>query len=535
MTDVVIIGAGPAGLAAATSARALGAHVVLLDSADQLGGQYWRHLPTQRPSKHEAGLHHGWAKFQKLCADLVADPDCRILTQAQVWAITAAESSAGTGPASTGSATTGSACTGSAGTDPATTGASARNSAGSAASTTSAVPTVHVLVGEPDGVGRERLSFSPDAIVLANGAHDRALPFPGWDLPGVFTAGAAQALAKSERIAVGDRVLVAGAGPFLLPVAASLAQVGATVLGVLEANHMQRIISGWGKKPWQLIGAASKGAELAGYARNHIANRIPYLTGRGVVAAHGTERVTHVTTAKLDTGWAPIAGTEKTVAVDAVCIGHGFTPRLELAIAAGCALTAERFVRVDAHQRTTVPGVYAAGELTAIGGVDAALVEGTIAGHAAAGGHLSDPAMKSQVAKRITFSGFARRIEKAHGIRAMWPGWLTDDTIICRCEEVNYGAMCQTAQATESTGLRSLKLSTRAGLGLCQGRVCGRTVEELLACQTPGGLSDGVMTDRRPIAAPVRIADLAAAALPASPGRNSPQTASPSKPSRPTT
>ena len=104
---------------------------------------------------------------------------------------------------------------------------------------------MHVLHGEPDGADREPITARPDAVVLATGAHDRTLPFPGWDLPGVFTAGAAQALAKGERIAVGERVLVAGAGPFLLPVAVSLVQAGSTVLGVLEAGAPSRLARGW--------------------------------------------------------------------------------------------------------------------------------------------------------------------------------------------------------------------------------------------------------------------------------------------------
>ena len=147
-----------------------------LDADDTLGGQFWRHLPATRPARREAVLHHGWQRFTGLRQRLAGDPGCRVLTGAQVWALEQAEGRA---------------------------------------------PTVHVLAGEADGPSRTAWTFTPDALVLATGAHDRTLPFPGWDLPGVFTAGAAQALAKGERVAVGRRVLVAGAGPFLLPVAAS--------------------------------------------------------------------------------------------------------------------------------------------------------------------------------------------------------------------------------------------------------------------------------------------------------------------------
>jgi NADPH-dependent 2,4-dienoyl-CoA reductase/sulfur reductase-like enzyme len=468
---VLVIGAGPAGLAAARAARAAGADVTVLDSADQLGGQYWRHLPENRPAANERILHHGWDTFRSLSRTLIDDDGCRILTSAQVWAIELRDDAAGT---------------------------------------------VHVVIGEPDGAGRDRLVLHPDTIVLATGAHDRTLPFPGWDLPGVFTGGAAQALAKGERLAVGERVVVAGAGPFLLPVAASLAATGSRVLGVYEANRLSTLLRGWLPRFWQLFPAASKGAELAGYVAGQLRNRIPYRLGTAVIAAHGTDRVEAVTVAAVRADWSPIPGTERRMAVDAVCVSHGFAPRLELALAAGCALTADRFVRVDAGQRTSVPGVLAAGEITGIGGVDLALAEGAIAGHVAAGGAADDRHLAGAARKRSVFRGFARRIEAAHGIRTGWPEMLTEDTIVCRCEEVSYGTLCSTADSTHSSSLRALKLSTRAGLGICQGRICGRTVETLLGART-GGLTDGVSTDRRPIASPIRLGELAAGATPADP------------------
>jgi NADPH-dependent 2,4-dienoyl-CoA reductase/sulfur reductase-like enzyme len=470
MTDVLVIGAGPAGLAAAVAAREAGGSVTLLDSSDEVGGQYWRHLPGSRPSEQERLLHHGWDTFTALRRRLESDPRVRIVTSAQVWAVER-------------------------GTD---------------------VPAVvHVLVGPADATGRQRLALRPDAVVLATGAHDRTLPFPGWDLPGVFTGGAAQALAKGERIAVGRRVLVAGAGPFLLPVATSLTQTGATVVAVLEANRLSTLVKGWTPRPWQLVSTHGKARELVGYVGNHVRHAIPYRTGRAVVAAHGTDRVSSVTTAAVDTDWAPVPGTERTVDVDAVCVSHGFTPRLELAIAAGCSLTPDRFVVAGPDQQTSVPGLYAAGEITGIGGVDLAMAEGRIAGWAAAGGSPDDRAMRTERRQRAAYQAFAARLAAAHGIRPGWTRWLEPDTVVCRCEEVSFGRLCGAADATSTTSLRSLKLSSRAALGICQGRVCGRSVEEILAGRVAGGtLPDQVVSDQRPIAAPIRIGDLAARQYP---------------------
>jgi NADPH-dependent 2,4-dienoyl-CoA reductase/sulfur reductase-like enzyme len=452
--SVLIVGAGPAGLTAASHALDRDASVTLLDAADQLGGQYWRHAPVTAAEPTDARLQHGWGTFSRLSDALEADPRCRVLTSAHVWAI---ENGSGV--------------------------------------------TVHALLGPADGSRRAAQTFRPDALVLATGAHDRTLPFPGWDLPGVYTAGAAQALAKSEGIALGSRVVVAGAGPFLLPVAASLTATGARVLGIFEAGRVRRLANGWLRHPWQLLGSAAKAAELAGYVGHQLRRRIPYFPGHAVIAAHGGGAVDSVTIARLDATWSPIAGTERRLATDAVCVSHAFTPRLELPIAAGCRIGADGFVAVDDHQCSTVAGVYAAGEITGIAGADAALAEGAVAGHCAAGGTPADPTIRGSVRARSRSRQFAGRMAAAHGVGPGWRGWLTDETLVCRCEEVSYGRIRRMAAETPDAGLRSLKLSTRACLGSCQGRICGRTVADLLG-------RDG-STDHRPIAVPIRLGELA--------------------------
>lgn len=457
MKHVLVVGAGPAGLTAAVAAADAGARVTVLDSGSAPGGQYWRHLPPERPSRREARLHHGWSAFERLRERTDRDGSIDVVTEAQVWAI---ETAGGV--------------------------------------------TVHAQIGPSDAAGREALALEADALVLATGAHDRTLPFPGWNLPGVFSAGAAQAMAKGERIAVGGRAVVAGAGPFLLPVAQSLTAAGANVLGVFEAARTPALAKGWLPRPWRLLASARKGGELAGYLAHHFRHRVPYRLGSAVVEARGDGRVEEAVIARLDADWSPIPGTERTVAADAVCVSHGFTPRLELPIAAGCAIGPDRFVTVDDDQRTSTDGVWAAGEITGIGGVDAALAEGRLAGHLAAGGDRSaiGPARR----RRRASADFARRIEAAHGIRPGWTSWMREDTVVCRCEEVAYGALRTTAEATEQDSLRSVKLTTRAGLGICQARMCGRTVEELTGADTERAADT---SDRRPLAAPIRLGDLA--------------------------
>ncbi|WP_282859556.1 FAD-dependent oxidoreductase [Pseudoclavibacter helvolus] len=469
---VAIVGGGPAGLAAALAAAERGARVTLIESGRDLGGQYWRHLPDDRDGAGQEAMHHGWSKFQDLDRRVRSHVDITLLTETTVWAVDAPSS------------------------DPSAPGV--------------AMPSLQLLTGPADAAGRVTSTLRPDAIVVATGAHDRTLPFPGWDLPGVFTGGAAQAFAKSERVAVGDNVVVAGAGPFLLPVAASLSQVGSRVREVVEANRVPRLASGWLPKPWQLAGAPGKVQELFGYVAGQLRHRIPYRVGEAVVEAHGDGRVERVTIASVDAQWRPIPGSEREVACDAVCVTHGFTPRLEVAIAAGCALTDDRFVRIDESCATSAPGVYAAGEVTGIGGVDLSLAEGRVAGHCAAGGASRDPEVSEAQRKRAIFGSFAARIEAAHGVRPGWQEWLRDDTIVCRCEEVTAGQLRRKASATRSRSLRSQKLSTRAGLGICQARICGRSAEELLRAATGAAreLDEGIV-DRRPIQTPIRLAELA--------------------------
>jgi len=427
---VVVVGAGPAGLAAAEHALRAGADVTVLDQADTPGGQYYRTLPEEYGAMRP---HRAFDRKHRV----LTHPRCTWWPNTTVWAIDGLQ--------------------------------------------------VHVLRGPVDGSGRQRHTLEPDALVLATGAHDRTLPFPGWQLPGVYTAGAAQALAKGERVAVGRRVLVAGAGPFLLPVAESLLGVGAEVVAVLEANPAATVLRGWSKRPWQV----RKTGELARYAVALARHRVPYHFGRTVIEVKDNQ----VVTAKLGTDWSVVTGTERVYEVDAVCVSHGFVPQPELAVAVGCELD-DGFVKVDQSQRTTVTSVYAAGEITGIGGADAAEAEGVIAGISAAG---ATPT-RVQVRSRDRARAFAGRLAEAHPIGAAWPGWLREDTIICRCEETTYGELVKAVHDPASPGPHALKLGTRAGLGPCQGRMCGPTVSALCG---------GTERHHRPIAQPIRLGELA--------------------------
>ncbi|MEV0587718.1 FAD/NAD(P)-binding oxidoreductase [Nonomuraea sp. NPDC050310] len=433
--DLLVVGGGPAGVAGALTAARAGLRVALLDAGPRLGGQYFRHLPGATDGK----LHHGLDRFLRQSDALHASAD--VLLGHRVWTIT-------------------------------------RDPAGF---------TVQALAGERE---EEPVALRGAAVLIATGAHDRPLPFPGWDLPGVLTPGGAQALLKGHGVAAGRRVVVAGTGPFLLPVAAGLARAGVKVAAVLEAS------GGLGLARHPVL-AAAKAGEAAGYAATLVRHRVPYRTRSAVVRAHGDDEVTHVTVARLDRDWR-VRSTE-TVECDTVAVGYGFLPQIELATQLGCASANDAdgspILTVDQEQRTSVPGVYAAGEPAGVGGAALAEIEGRIAGHAVAG--LAVP--EHLLLRRTRLRSFARALQEAYPVRPGWQDWLAADTLVCRCEEVPLSAVRE-AQELGATDARSIKLLARPGMGWCQGRMCGYAVS-CLAGEAP-------QAPRRPVAQPITLGSL---------------------------
>ncbi|WP_062993507.1 NAD(P)/FAD-dependent oxidoreductase [Nocardia anaemiae] len=463
---VVVIGGGPAGTAAAEAALRHGATVTLIDSNEALGGQYNRRIPAAYGVRRPLAIGHGYDASDRRARWLMAHSRCEYLPWAAVYQIE-------------------------------------RHIEGGC-------PAVRLLVGV-EGDQRLHRIVQGDALVLATGAYDRVCPFPGWDLPGVYTAGAAQTLAKTQRVLVGQSVLLSGTGPFLLPVAHSLAEGGADVRAVLEANPGRRIVRHWVARPWELRHSFGKAAELVEYISSGVRHRIPLHTSRAVVAVAGEGRVEEATVARLDENWTPIPGSHSTVSVDAVAVSHGFTPQHELALAAGAQLTADGFARVDSSQRTTAESVWAAGEITGIGGAQVAVIEGAVAGLAAAGVDPdSDRALR---ARHRTAEQFVARLAAAHPIGPGVLTWSHPDTVICRCEGTTCGELTAAWDRAAGDGYRPAKLATRAGLGPCQGRICAANIEALRARACPDTVSAPGLAAAtpawRPLAAPVRLRELA--------------------------
>jgi NADPH-dependent 2,4-dienoyl-CoA reductase/sulfur reductase-like enzyme len=324
-----------------------------------------------------------------------------------------------------------------------------------------------LLVAGPDGApGRVRAG----AIVLATGAYDRPLAFPGWTLPGVMTAGAAQALAKGQGVPPGRRVLLAGAGPFLLPVARQLTQVGASVVAVVEATRRAE----WLAAAPRMARHPRRLGAYAGYRARLLGTR--FVWGHVLVRAEGAGAVERATIARCGPDWAP-AGDERSFAVDAVCTAYGFLPSIELARALGCELRGDA-VAHDANMRTSVERVLVAGEAAGVGGADLARLEGELAGARAAEAALARPPrdLASLQRRRARAADFAALLDDLFRSRPGLGTLPAPDTILCRCEDVTAGEI----DAAGADSPAALKILTRCGQGPCQGRVCERMIAERL-------------------------------------------------------
>ncbi|MGW2584182.1 FAD-dependent oxidoreductase [Streptomyces virginiae] len=470
LVDLAVVGAGPAGLAAAVTAARLGLRVALLDAGDRPGGQFYRHPAPGLGAARPEALHHGWAAFATREAALrthVSAGRITYLPLHHVWAVVPAGSTGSTGPT---------------GTRP-----------GEAGPATEWI--LHAVAGHAPE--EEAAAVTARAVLIATGAYERQLPFPGWTLPGVVGAGGAQAMLKSGLVLPGRRVVVAGSGPLLLAVAGSLAAAGATVPAVVEAAAYTAYagqVPALLRNPGKLVEAAGYGGALA---RHHVR----LLTRHAVTEAHGTDRVEAVTVTRLDRDWQPLPGTARRIPCDALAVGHGLVPQLELATGLGCETRPSPDGTValvlDAEQRTSVPGIWSAGETGGIGGAQLAMAEGELAAHSVAGA----PPGARLVRRRARLRAFADAMAAAHRPGEGWTGWLRDDAVVCRCEEVPAGRIREAADDLGARDARTVKLLTRAGMGWCQGRMCGPAVAAL-AGEEPA-------PDRRPLSCPVPLRHLA--------------------------
>jgi NADPH-dependent 2,4-dienoyl-CoA reductase/sulfur reductase-like enzyme len=383
------------------------------------------------------------------------------------------------------------------------------------------VRTNAVVWGIFDGLGvalgtetRSEL-LRPRAIVLATGAYEYVSPFPGWTLPGVMTPGAGQILAKTMGVTPGERVLVAGTGPFLLAVAAQLVKLGIRVLAVLEASPR----APWLSLPlhgWRTPGILREGL---GYWRALARARVPVRFGRMVVSASGDESLQSVVHAPVDRRWLPDRSRAESEDADALLIGYGFVPRVQLAQVAGCRLELRPSVGGwvpcrDANLETSVPGVFAAGDGAGVAGSLVAAHEGRLAGLAAARrlGAIDERALaraRRPIDRELArLAPIRRALDRISLLQPGLASLVDDDTTICRCEEVTWREV-RGAMRSGCTHYRSLKVVTRVGMGACQGRFCWPSASRLLAGEAGCDLAELGPASARPPVRPVTLGALA--------------------------
>jgi thioredoxin reductase/bacterioferritin-associated ferredoxin len=458
--EIAVLGAGPAGIAAALAASQAGAAVTLVDEYPRPGGQIYRQPPDSFCVRRPEALGKEYRAAQRLLGKLGGSP-VTLLTGTLVWGVERDRT---------------------------------------------------LFMCDDRGGG---FALKAEAIIIAAGAYDRPMAFPGWTLPGVWTAGGAQAMLKSQRIVPGRRILVAGAGPLLLPVATALAAAGATVVGVVEATTRWE----WARQAHRMLGHWDRIVDFLRYEAALLRARVPRFFGHAVIRAEGRDGVERATIAAIDRHWRVTPGTEQAVGVDLVCIGYGFLSSVELPRLLECEmdfhpLQEQYLPRHTGEMATSVPGVFVAGETTGIGGAKLAQAEGEIAGLAAArllGHALGDEhrrALAAAQSRRRHELGFARLLDLLFATRPGIYQLAQPETPLCRCEEVTV-AEVRDAVRRGARSVRAVKAATRVGMGPCQGRICGNLVGHLVAQETGRPLHEVLDLSPRPPVKPVPLAVLA--------------------------
>ena len=431
--DLVIIGGGPAGIAAASTAAEHGLEVAIIDERPTLGGQIYKRVGPGFKVKSAKEVGKDYYLGEKLIAEL-DNSTVKLYFETIVATIENSE-----------------------------------------------------VVVVQSGKNAERLSYRK--LLVSPGAYDRPVVFPGWTLPGVITAGAAQSLVKTQRVLPGSRIFFAGSGPLALAFPAQLSGYGANIVGIIEAAPRPGILKSI-RIALSVLGNFDLLRDAAKYQTHLLSNRIPMNYRRIIVSANGKHRVESVTHARVDKNWRVIPGTEKTVEVDALCIGYGFFPSVELFRLLGCELGYEEsrggtVVKLDEWGATTVANVFGAGDGTGISGSYVAIARGRLAALkiAAELGKISESSLSKLTAgfrktlnRRVKFQS---AINRAYEIKSGIYGLADEKTVICRCESVTLESILPVLESTVDPSV--VKAYTRCGMGMCQGRNCQRQISALIA------------------------------------------------------
>ena len=444
--ELVVIGGGPAGLAAAALAARAGLSTVLFDENPGVGGQIYRAI-TSTPVKNRAILGEDYWDGAAL-ADEAKASGALIVNGATVWSLDRER-----------------------------------------------------LVGVSIG-GKARV-IQAGWVIIATGSQERPFPIPGWTLPGVMTAGAAQTALKAQGLIVGGRTVLAGGGPLLWLLAAQTLRAGGTIDAILETTPRRNWLQAAVHLPdFALSPYFAKGLALL----REVRARVPVHRAHQIEAV-GTDRVREVV-------FSGPGGTRR-LPVDLLLLHQGVVPNVNLANAAGLAhVWSDRqlcFVPVlDADFGSSVPGIAVAGDGAGIAGGTAAAERGRIAAIAAVralkpDSVVPDPqAIRQRLQREEMGRAFLDCLNRPAEAFRMPEG----DTIACRCEEVTAQQVRETARMG-CEGPNQMKAFLRCGMGPCQGRLCGLTVTELIAAERKMTPDEVGYYRLRPPVKPITLAELA--------------------------
>jgi NADPH-dependent 2,4-dienoyl-CoA reductase/sulfur reductase-like enzyme len=446
--DVLVIGAGPAGLAAAEVAASVGASVTLVDERAIAGGQYFK-----QPSTSKAALRLGGDEQARSGADLIRRAQAAGVSMIGGTLVWGAENEA-SGPKI--------ACYG------------------------------------PQGA----FYCKPKMTVIATGAYERPPAIPGWTLPGVMTAGAAQTLLRSYGTVPGGRIVIAGNGPLNIQVANEIRNAGGRVVALVE------IASAPWKQPLAALKLLAADKALAIGGLRQVASLrtagIPILWENRIASIDGETGVETITV----TG----PGGEARLEADTVLIGGSFASSNELSRLLGCGhevVDGDLVAITKDDGETTLAHIHVVGEAARFGGAHIAMAQGRIAGIAVArklGFDVApDPLAERRLARHRAFQAMLWTVFKS--ARPVGDKLPSDDTVICRCEGVTYGALRALGE-NSAKDIATLKRLSRAGMGRCQSRYCGHAIAAVAGEKRTAGETRGFLAPQMPLR-PVPLAALA--------------------------
>ena len=447
--DLVVLGAGPAGVAAANVASKEGAEVVIIDENSSAGGQIYRAPPNEfQPQNSFKSDEFREGEKQR---NILENSDLTALFKHRVWSVSS--------------------------------------------------DLVVSTVG-PNGLS----SWHARSLIIANGALERIIPFPGWTIPGVIGLAASTILLKSQYVLPGQSTVVAGCGPLLIAVANGIIKSGGKVSAIIDLNSK----SDWIKAFPRLLSRPDQLFKGMSWFANIMKAGIKLYGGHAVTNTKQVDNVLRISIAPINSAGSILdSKNQKIVEGDCLAIGHGLFPSTEITRLLKAKhiydpLKGGWVPLIDDDFRSSIPGVYIAGDATGISGAFSAVQKGRIAGMAAVRdlNVMSSQKYKAKIKSELIIlkknENFGKAAVRLMKFRPELIQTITSETIVCRCEDV-FRSEIDEAIESGARDLNQLKAWTRCGMGPCQGRTCSEAIEAILASKVGSRELAGQWTGRTPL------------------------------------